>query len=156
MKNAFEAARVVMTPAVADAGMPVTLLWVSCNELARVGEIDGLGFERCRSLRCSKSSRRELPLPLPTYRMSPKSTFAKIDVVANHADDGCRVVVERNEDVVVAVRPRCREVLQRDVVESRIVGCDERRGRARSPDRRCRLAIVFSVVASGGTPAMRS
>ena len=53
--------------------------------------------------------------------MSSYSTRSKRHVVAHHADHGRDVVVERREHGLVAVGPRHREVLQRDVVERAVL-----------------------------------
>ena len=51
-------------------------------------------------------------------------------VVAHDADDGRRVVVERGEHGLIAIRPRRREVLERDVVERRRLAAASSRTRA--------------------------
>jgi hypothetical protein len=50
------------------------------------------------------------------------------DVVAHHADDGGRVIVERHEHRLIAVGPRRRHVADRVVVEGRILRRNERGG----------------------------
>ena len=124
-KKALAAPRVVMTPAVAAAGIPVMADCVL-------------------EIRCAFSNRRCCRPSSDTCCCSPASTRGHVeaalgdvdevgaqqgverDVVAHHADHRRDVIVERREHRLVAIGPRHRHIAYGVVVEGGVLGRDER------------------------------